>query len=1304
MVVDVENDISTEFSEAKISSRQLNDAVQTEDDQVNNKPENTNIDNKSFLQESSLAAENTSLKSDEKPVVKPSTKSCPTSIDQSSSDPIPAEHIKTIDQSGDNLDTLLDTIPDNQVNDDLSSLINDNDTLKINSDKKEKRKSIKRKPSKLGKKPKIVNKKNDSDVNKEPDSLDDLLDTQPTETEPVSDDVSKSGNTVVDVENDISTESLDTNAANNQLEETDQTQDVQTDIIPETADNRKMSMLDETSLTAKITSLKSDETTFVKPDPSLNDQTSGIQVTQVDDITTDQSGDSLDNLLDTIPDVPVNDDLSSLIDNNDTSNIDSNKKEKRKSIKRKPSKLGKKTKIVNKKIDLDDNEESSSLDDLLDMQITETELIADDIRKVVDKNNAEGHEEGSKLEDTLNDQSLGMVTSMDAPNVADPITNKADSTNSNEVTDLQSQASPTKDTDLVDDLFGELNEEESVDINDLVEDSTVEKSIDDNIVETDKDKPDTVEDEDSEPEIDNTPKPKTNLKKTTMERSFEDLLNGLSDDSDPELEDIVPDDIDNTNLESLLGSPDKSYLNIKTDTSQFTSKLFDTTHDMDVVSSTPKITRNAESPKVKVTPPEVKVQTPEDEEVDYDISGDNNFAKIDDDDDDNDVEMVTRPTRKSTLSSDDDVDLGVIEDTNHLDVDVSKHKSALGKKGSLALRRKQSRRSRKSLLSTGEDAIFQDSSDAKPEMMNGDDDDDDTFGNKDDDDGYDLSPPAKKHSPATMMPLPGMATKPPTQISSVSRHDDNDEEMNKEIKRKSKPPPGAFVLPAMGASPIKPRRPNSESSEKTVPDSKPNVFEKPALRSVKPKERSRSPVEETTPTFGRNVLKNTEKSDLDMKSTNEERDVTFQKPSLRSTPKPTRDKTPEKKMDTNAGTFEKPALRNTPKPKLEQKPTEPVEQEDTFMSRNLRSVQKQDNSSIDHNSDIHKFDKPTLKSSKPRADNTDDLFKNDSKLDTKTFEKPSLRSTNKNLHSDSIDKQGYEPSHSFEKPALRTGTPRTSAVKKQDSITTGIFEKPSLKKTTPSPEKEVKELNEPKGTFDRPQLRKTDSLKEREEKERHSEKPSWLQKASDKQGRALDILQAKENQSSSDKQLPSWLEKSPLRKTKGIPLQDTSNNQSTNSSQSDLSTEDYGKSTSSTPRSRNSSQGTENEPERRSSITGPKDHNNYTPGWMRQTRSPSVPSTGGVSPAKSLPALNESNEVPQWKKELAQRRQNRKERITEEVSKKEETKEPEWKKGIQLRKIRNTNQPSKETHSVEPEWKKAAEEKRQRLRNTVVDN
>ena len=43
-------------------------------------------------------------------------------------------------------------------------------------------------------------------------------------------------------------------------------------------------------------------------------------------------------------------------------------------------------------------------------------------------------------------------------------------------------------------------------------------------------------------------------------------------------------------------------------------------------------------------------------------------------------------------------------------------------------------------------------------MTNGNDDEDN------DDDGYDLSPPAKKPSPAVMLPLPGMAGRVSTHL------------------------------------------------------------------------------------------------------------------------------------------------------------------------------------------------------------------------------------------------------------------------------------------------------------------------------------------------------------------------------------------------------------------------------------------------------------------------------------------------------------------------------------------------------------
>jgi len=54
---------------------------------------------------------------------------------------------------------------------------------------------------------------------------------------------------------------------------------------------------------------------------------------------------------------------------------------------------------------------------------------------------------------------------------------------------------------------------------------------------------------------------------------------------------------------------------------------------------------------------------------------------------------------------------------------------------------------------------------------------------------------------------------------------------------------------------------------------------------------------------------------------------------------------------------------------------------------------------------------------------------------------------------------------------------------------------------------------------------------------------------------------------------------------------------------------------------------------------------NYTPSWMRQGRSPSVPGGVVISPSKNIPSA--SSDVPQWRKELAQRRASRKERTPE---------------------------------------------------------
>ena len=53
---------------------------------------------------------------------------------------------------------------------------------------------------------------------------------------------------------------------------------------------------------------------------------------------------------------------------------------------------------------------------------------------------------------------------------------------------------------------------------------------------------------------------------------------------------------------------------------------------------------------------------------------------------------------------------------------------------------------------------------------------------------------------------------------------------------------------------------------------------------------------------------------------------------------------------------------------------------------------------------------------------------------------------------------------------------------------------------------------------------------------------------------------------------------------------------------------------------------------------------NYTPSWMRQGRSsPAAPGFVPLTPAKSCPSIQPgTEEVPQWKKDLVQRRQSKK--------------------------------------------------------------
>ncbi|XP_052799782.1 nucleolar protein dao-5-like isoform X1 [Mya arenaria] len=778
-----------------------------------------------------------------------------------------------------------------------------------------------------------------------------------------------------------------------------------------------------------------------------------------------------------------------------------------------------------------------------------------------------------------------------------------------------------------------------------------------------------------------TPARRTNLKKSSMERSFEDLLTGLSDESEPELDDmLVGDMMESSNLESILASPKSSV------TDGFSSPLKPSSLDisMDVVSSTPNagVKAKVTHTPVKVTPPEVRIDTPEEEEEDIE------FVDGVENGDEGDVVMRHGSQGRKPLTDEEDFDLPDVQDTNHLDIDVSKHKSALGKQGSMGLRRKMSRKSRKSLLSSGEDAIFQDSTEPKPEpLQNGDADTLDGEARS-----PDMSPPSKKPSPAMMVPLPGMSgSRPPSQRLSSSAAEGEDKEP-KAVKRLSRPPPGAFVLPKPQIPLKSPTKPSTRPPAEDVT----TPYEKPALRSVKPLERggerSSSPEPMETGTFASPALRSTGLLEREKRERSEssERDITYSAPPLRSRPKLEKDE--DKEIST--GIFAKPALRSTPKPKPGAKPQH---RETPEFSKPLRSAAKPDTHPKPETKK-HTFETPALKSTGRKITppmneiNSDDL-NNSANSGDHVFEKPALRQIDKPTRSDSIgESMSPPPSHTFEKPVLKPSSTPTVSNTRNEQFTPGTFAKPSLKKTSTSPEKEVKSSSEAKGIFDRPALRKAGSVN-KEEREKTPDKPSWLQQAADKQTKALDVIQSKENHPSTEKQVPSWLESSQLKKTRGTPLQDSSNNQS-----SEITEEDSGKPPSSARR-RNQSSSSENEPEKsRSGSVTKTGQDNYSPSWMRQGRSPSVPSTGVMSPPTNLPSAN--SEVPSWKRELAQRRASRKDKLPEESPMKTEVKaEPEWKKGIVLRKTRQAGAPTKEPQTVEPEWKKAAEEKKARLRS-----
>ncbi|KAL3857572.1 hypothetical protein ACJMK2_012222 [Sinanodonta woodiana] len=698
------------------------------------------------------------------------------------------------------------------------------------------------------------------------------------------------------------------------------------------------------------------------------------------------------------------------------------------------------------------------------------------------------------------------------------------------------------------------------------------------------------------------------------------------------------------------------------------------------------------------------------------------------------------------------MDLDAVQDTSHLDVDVTKQKTSLRKRGSLAKRRKPSRQGRRSIIEEGEHMLFQDTTEPRPEK---DEEEEEEEEEGEDHDGVfakeDMSPPHKKPTPPAL--IPG-TTLPVQQESSMEQNSPTD-------SKAVKPPTGGVKLPAITpnqlkrsskdskeeiTSPVNPlhspmkvlppervaqssdfifdlpklRKASVDNDEDSTHAEK-HVYEKPSLRSI-PKVEGESKTKEEDGLFSKPQLKSAPKVNSDSMSdevSNEKilNKGVFKKPSLKRADVDT--KTEDNKAPST-GEFDVLKLRQTPR-----KGSENVEKINSGLLESpvLRPATKPTEASKMDDSDSHLFDKPALRNT-PRKN----VETKPSEPDQHIFTKPELRNVNKTKTSDVRPDQDV---HTFEKPSLRGTPPRTT---KADELPTGKFEKPALRSVSRSsvtPEKE--KLGTAKSGFEKPALKPVDAMHkdphdmekngsveegeeykpswlinlrktgspsvEDNEKTRLSE-PEWLQAAKIKKAKVLEIIQSKENQNHEvEKPAAPWVESNVLRKTpKSSPLQENNINGENRQSFS-------------TGQERHLSSGSSKDSDhidarsRSPSVGTGKD--NYVPSWMKG-HSPGV-TPPRINPGSKPDLLKRpTDEPPQWRKELAEKRKQKKESEGLDLAvRNDETDSPgvpHWKQELSQRGLRAA-QKAKATPetspSSEPEWKLKAEEKKERLRSRV---
>lgn len=693
---------------------------------------------------------------------------------------------------------------------------------------------------------------------------------------------------------------------------------------------------------------------------------------------------------------------------------------------------------------------------------------------------------------------------------------------------------------------------------------------------------------------------------------------------------------------------------------------------------------------------------------------------------DSSQESSPPPEVKIKIQKEASLDFSVLEpDSNHLDVDIGKQKTNLRKKGSLAKRRKPTRSNVRSALLSGEESLFVDSTEPKVELTDRKDDEDDVFGQRTSTssvEGAPTSPPAKKPS-KVMVPLPGFGGPvPELRKRSDEQHEADmavDEPKKKDFRSYGikLPVPQLPKKSESDDTPSKPvlrKVPRKDSAEKqeteiqydvsslksvkkearnSKTDSESDVFfEKPALRQVaRDDSKDRSSMSEMT--FEKPALKNVSRPSLDKSN---ESEMKFEIPALKQV---SREKGESNKSETESEkTFSKPSLKSTPKPPEERStPISPKTPEPkTFELPSLRPTPKGSRSKpMDTQQDVGSFEKPSLRNV-PRP------MERKNSGEAGSFEKPALRNVSKPPLPEkriSIAEDDNEDKHKFDMPALRMVPKDQKPTETLRNITSGekeseveIIRRSSLKSTPRKDPAKMDESAETPSWLKNMKLRKTRSQADDINNVGESkEKPEWLQTASEKREKALESLNSKENitKSSSENKVP-WLSRDNLKKT-STPLQENNDNSHSNHDE---------------VRKRLSSVDTigdlVTQSRERTPSKSDDTRENYVPSWQRakDNRHTSNPNLNFVTPSSN------SDEPPDWKKALAEKRKTRRDSDTPVKpapgADSQDKGLPPWKKELAKKGMKPSVpvKTSADPKKVEPEWKQKADEKRQRIIKT----